>query len=312
MNIQYIGQPGPSLPLSIRHARARANEHTGKGDPVWSTKFTTKFSRKPTTDAPLVTPMGAAKVITEFLDRVAEIAYLEATQHYELATTRAELTANGLASFSLSESTEEDMEAANLAESHLRTIPMDPDPIYIATMSRRIEWEQYIWKCGPVHKTKFVIAGPKDGQFVGIMYEGPDSKDAAKRDAHRKAFKASWIANHDIIPSVDDLADGIAFCEYYGKPVLAMMTEAEYKEHHDSKRFGAQNEDRDPERTAFNDPTPPPNPEDYDMDSSEERDQYKEDLAEWEAQNTAVGYAGPKGFLGLTLDDDGDDVEDSL
>lgn len=343
MLLNIVGRPGPSIPLSIRGARQRLDAHIGRADPTWVTAFTTKFSRKPAEDAPLVTPHGAAKVIQSFLDRVEELRWMEETQHQELPTTLAEFKANGISAFSLTEALEEDMDSANIAEAHLSIVPLSPDPAYASAMQRRIEWEQYIWACGAVHKTRFIVRSAKptcprcgtigwfvltdmidhcqwclfDGKpipspvtedTVMIVYDGPDSKNAEKRAAHRKTFKDAWLAHFGTLPTVEELTNDLAFVQFYGKPVLASMTAEEFATHRQSRLYGG-NEDPDPLRAAFESPTAP-DPEAYDFRIASERDEYTEERARWrketEAQsNLGVGYAGPSGMLGI--DDDNDD-----
>lgn len=260
---------GPMVPATLHNRITRC---TGKADPTWDTKFTTKFSRKPVEDAPLVTPRGAAKVITDFLDRVSEINYLVETQHKELATTRQELAANGLASLSLSEAADEDLDSANIAESHLRKTPYAPDPVYASLMERRIDWERYIFACGPLHRVYF--APTKDGT-LGIVYEGTE-KNAARVLEHKRALKSAWLDRFETLPTLEEIEDDRAFASHYKFPVKALMTDAQFTEFRKSQMFGT--EDPDPLRTEF----------------------HAEDLR----GKADLGYAGPHGALGIDDDDE--------
>jgi hypothetical protein len=263
---------------------------TGKADPVWDAQFTTKFSSKPKEDAPLVTPKGAARVVTQFLDRAAEISYLASTQHLELATTRSELAANGISSTSLSSPDNEDMDAANIAQSHLRMVPVDPDPAYIATMSRRIEWERFIFACGPVERVRFTKT--KEGT-LGIVYDGP-SRDPEHILSMKRHLKYSTIEKAGRLPTVEEIEDAEAFLDYYKKPFFAHATQAEIDADF-SSRHGFVAEDPDPGREVFH--------ADY--------------IAPCNHPNCVdVGYSGPRGALGIDIDaipdDAGDDGDDEF
>lgn len=294
MALQILGTPGPSLPISIRGWRNRQPRPASKADPVWDQQFTTKFARKPEEDAPLATPIGAAKVVQDFLDRVEEINWLAQTQHQELPTTLSEMKANGIDGFSLSAAADDDMDAANIAASHLRQTPfavrlpdetiVDPDTgepvsvpryadmVYAANMARRIDWERYIYACGPVHRVRFTQM--RDGS-LGIEYEGKD-KDPETVLAHKRHMKSRWLASHEALPRWEDIANEKARHAHYGKPVLATMSDSEYDEYRKSRMFGS--EDPDPLRAEF----------------------HAEDLRGKED----VGYAGPRGLLGIADDDD--------
>jgi hypothetical protein len=305
VNIEMVGKPGPSLPLSIHGWRDRQPKSVSKADPIWDTAFTTKFSRKPAEEAPLVTPKGAAKVVHDFLNRVEEINWLAETQHQELASTLSEMKANGIDGFSLSSASDEDMETANIADLHLRktpfavrlpdlkvtayqcsecavfeehlediehegcegtvepvivSVPQYGDMVFVANMARRIEWERYIYACGPVHRVRFTQM--RDGT-LGIEYEGKD-RDPDAILSRKRAMKARWLETHDALPAWADIANERARHAHYGKPVLAAMSAAEYDAHRRSRLFG-----------------------DEDLRGKDDR-----------------GYAGPRGLLGIADDDD--------
>jgi hypothetical protein len=263
----------PTLTQSI----PRPTLVTGAADPVWDGQFTTKFSRKPEADAPPVAPKGHQPVLDRFLDRAAEIEFLARTQHLELATTRAEMAANGIPSFSLSSSTEEDHEAANIAESHLRIVPLDPDPAYISTMSRRIEWERFMFACGPVHRVRF--ATTKDN-VLGIVYDGP-SKDPDFILRMKRSLKSATLERIGRLPTVEEAQNAEAFLAYYPTPFFAVASDTEIDTYHASRHGWETNEDPDPLRVEF----------------------HAEDLRGKNNRN----YAGPHGSLGLDDDEDDDD-----
>lgn len=296
--IAIIGARGPSLPVSIRGARLRATEHAGKADPIWDTAFDTKFPRnKPQEDAPFVTPKGALNVIRNFLDRVEEINWLASTQHQELATTMAEMRANGVASASLTD-TEGDLEAANIAASHLNQTPYAPDAVYAANMQRRIDWERFVWACGPVHRARFVATRDKT---LGIAYEGA-AKDADFILTMKRALKNAWLDRFEALPDLHTVEQAHEYASYYGKIVLARMTEAQLAEHRASRMFG--NEDPDPGRIEFHALNPRtavfvPDEDDRDEFGTLMGALITDDLP---GGIVDIGYAGPKGFLGLDED----------
>ena len=289
---------GPSLPVGIRNTVA-ARAHLGSADPIWGTLFTTKFSRKPAEDAPMVTPIGAMNVIEKFVSRAAELDYLINTQHQELATTQATLKANGIQCSSLSQSFSEDHDPTDITDAMLEHVEAALDPTFMSNMKRRIEWEQSIWNSGPVHGARF--APTPDGK-LGVIYIGP-KKFAATPEAleARKALKYGWLDRVGPLPTLDELNEMQAFAENYGgKCVLARMTDEQWNEHTNSRRFGV--EDPDPGREAFHAENP------RTAVWEEVRD---EETGEIDSECTGdlpggmldVGYAGPSGFLGL--DDDG-------
>jgi hypothetical protein len=285
------------------HTTVLARKHEGKADPIWGTAFTTKFSRRPATDANLVTPKGALNVIERFVDRAAELDYLINTQHLQLATTQETLRANGIGSVSLN-SAAEGSDPLDIAEAD----GAEYDPTALALMKRRIEWEQFIFGSGPIHTARFEAT---EQGTTGIAYIG--AKKFATADvclATRRALKEAWITRFGTLPTMAEVEERRAFCEYYGmKPVLAHMTEDERNEDTNSRRFGA--EDPDPERIAFH----AENPRTailtpmvtYDEEGEPEWSMVTDDLP---GGMVDVGYAGPKGFLGL--DDGADDVDDEF
>jgi hypothetical protein len=326
--------PAPCLPVRFPERKPSG----GKADPTWDVAFTTKFpNNKPKPDAELATPKGAVKPLQQFLDRVAEIDWMIETQHRELPTTLSEMKANGIDGFSLSAASTEDMEAANIADLHLKktpfavrlpdeimtaedgtevAVPRYGDMVYVANMERRIEWERALWACGPVHKVQF--ARMRDGA-LGITYSGKE-KDADVILSLKRAMKARWLESHDSLPSIEEIENELTRLAFYGKPVLAAMDEAEFDTHRKSRLFG--DEDADPGRIGFHaEPDPKPLRDQYAFGdhractfgkpvtihrgcTTDGWDLYNADLLMWEFRQTDRGYAGPTGFLGVMEDDD--------
>jgi hypothetical protein len=187
-------------------------------------KCETKFSRKPKEDAPLVTPHGAAKVMAQFLDRVAEIQWLTDTQHLELATTRSELAANGMVGKSLNDENAPDIEAGD-------DTPYTINPALI----RRIEWEKYLFACGPVHRAFFTETKDKT---VGIAYDGPEKKDKDFTLALRRRVKQAWLATHDRLPTPEEIRDAALYISYYKNTSPLHQAAAQIEEDNDPYREG--------------------------------------------------------------------------
>ena len=282
---------GPMVPPTISNPRPRAAQTPGKADPTWDTAFSLKYCKPIPVDAPLRTPKGtmAEAIAQNQQDERTELAWLISTQHLELATIRQTLLANGIGSTALDRD-ESDIE---LAESDVATTHYSPDPAYASAMSNRIEYERYLWACGPVHRTRFAIT--RDRQ-LGIEYLGRDRTPELVAQ-HRRDLKNAF----PVLPTVEDVEDGRAFSDHYhGKAVLARMTDAEYAQHQASRRYGA--EDPDPFRVGLH------------ADNMRLR-VLEVDPDEPEALLTTdlpggiidVGYAGPSGLLGL--DDTFEDAE---
>jgi hypothetical protein len=325
-----IDIPVETMPVDITGTTKRRAHH-GKADPIWDTRFTTKFSRKPAADKPAITPKGALNVIERFIDKAAELDYLINTQHLELATTRAELSANGIGCISLSQSVvDEDGEPISISADDVvksESIGVEPediawlkrehgvtdaqierlmvinDPVYAANVARRIDWERYIYASGPIHTARFEATA--EGT-LGVDYIG--AKKHATPEvclATRKALKNAWLDRVGPLPTVAEIKDKRSFCAFYNnKPVLAHMSEAERNADTDSRRFGA--EDPDPERIAFHAENPRTAKWTECFDDEGNFDgMITDDLP---GGIVDVGYAGPQGFLGL--DDANDDEDD--
>lgn len=302
MQLAIIGTRGPSLPIGMGKTIA-ARKHEGKTDPIWGTAFTTKFSRKPKADAELIQPKGALTIIDRFIDRAAELDYLINTQHLELATTRAVLGANGIQSNSL-DYAPAGSDPAEISEAS----GTEYDPTALALMARRIEWEKSIWFSGPIHTARFE---PTADGALGIAYIG--AKKFATPEVTldiRRSLKNRWLERFGVLPTTEEVAERRAFCEYYGmKPVLAHMTEAERDADTKSRMYG--DEDPDPGRVTFHAENPRTvvlsDMVTFDEEGTPEWSLVTDDLP---GGIIDVGYAGPKGFLGL--DDGADDADDEF
>lgn len=151
MDITIIAT-GPSCIYQTRPKRVKAaKRQISKTEEGWLNLK--PYFETPVTQEGLVQPHGSTKAYSPppGLARSAEIWELARTQHLELASMAAEFRANGLTAISLSSSpageNDDDLTAANLAQSHLKMVPYDPDPETIAPLMRRIDWERYILGC---------------------------------------------------------------------------------------------------------------------------------------------------------------------
>lgn len=192
-------------------------------------------------------------------------------------------------------------------------VPVYADMVYAANMTRRIDWERFIWACGPVHRTSFTTM--RDGA-IGIIYDGKD-RDPEVILQHKRFHKARWLETHDALPPAEDIANAKAHLAHLRKPVLAMMSDAERDEYVSSKMYGT--EDSDPGRIVFHaDPDPKPQREQYPFGdhractpglipihrgcSTDGWDMYNADVALWTHRQTDRGYAGPSGLLFIDED----------
>jgi len=325
---------GPIKPAGLKGENPviRTPEGAGKADPVWGTAFTTKFSKKPKAEtAELRTPKGALKVIAEFESRVAELDYLMRTQHQDLPSTQRMLRANGIGGFSITSAeavedvpTPDELEdAADAAEAHLGMTPYAVrladgtygDLVYIRTMSDRIEWEKFRTSCSKLTRARFMKM--RDGT-LGIDAAG-ERLDPETELALRKKVKAAWLAEHDALPTPQDIADAVIRIK--GTKVQHRMTDAEFALHERSTLFGG-DEDLDPIRVSFhadNDPEPRrtefaegecvlcdiAKDDHYDCDEVGKADftEAHDAWVERELVKGRVGYGGPSGWLGTDVDD---------
>jgi hypothetical protein len=118
----------------------------------------------------------------------------------------------------------------------------------------------------------------KDGS-LGIAYDGPEKKNVDFTLNLRRRMKALWLASHDRLPTIEEIDDANAFIAYYGRPVLAYANPDDLR----LERLNGAQED--------------PNPG---------RDHLHADLIQpcTHVQCMDIGYAGPKGTLGIDMEDE--------
>lgn len=329
---------GPLVPPGLLYHRPEPSG--GRADPIWDTAFSTKrvYDTPIEEDPPLLVPKGTqARALHSFFvrageyDRLAEIKFLADTQHQELATTLQEMKANGMNGYTLS-STPDGMDAANIAEGEVaptlteeeaKNVPPICNPRFVNAMQRRIDWERWVvYGQGPLTTLSFVKT-PQG--TLGIVYNGPE-KDVNIITSLKREFARQTVARLGALPDPDDILDAKRFAAHYRKPVLALMTDGQWQEHQNSKKFGT--EDHDPFRVEFHgDLDPKPQRDQYSWDPcscpmkivdntpiiehfgcvTHGWDDYNEDIAIWERRQTDRGYGGPSGMLGL---DDAAPVDD--
>lgn len=359
MNLQIIGKPGPSLPIHIHRDRflpelvaviVRTNGHdellgyaaddVGKADPIWDTAFTTKFSKKPDPDAPLMTPYAADGVTTIIeayeppaedkpMTRQEELNWLRETQHLELASTADVMKANGIKFARLDREKSEDEKDIDYAERDVNTTHYSPDPEYRAAMERRITWERCKDANGPLHRCRFEQM--PDGN-IGISYIGFE-KNVEATLAYRRWAKTKWLERFGTFPDMNLIIKTRARMAKSKTPILDMLDWKQRKAFDKSKKYGT--EDPDPGRFPFHgDPDPKPHRGQYaygdcrncilDIVDPVHNGCTKDgtalfaiDLELWEHRHIEdVNYAGPRGLLGIddtpSLKDDSDDEDDGL
>lgn len=167
--IRIIERGLDALPIGINTARKRSTpRELSPANQRWQ-RFQ-PFLDTPIKQTTMLQPIGTTEPTTRwaYLERAAELARLIATQHLDLPTTDQELAANGSPAVRIASSsdspTDDERLAAQLAINHLNLVGYDPDPLTIAAVSRRIEWEQYIMRCGPVETAS--LAQTPDGSVV--------------------------------------------------------------------------------------------------------------------------------------------------
>lgn len=220
ITLQLVDQAGPSCMFQTRPKREPGEKRAlGKAEEGWLNLKT--FFQTPIEQDGLLAPHGTTKPYAPppGLARSAEIWELARTQHLELSSMTAEFRANGLTAISLSSSPmgrdDDEMEAANLAQKHLRVVPFDPDPETLAPLMRRIEWEQYILACGS--STRIYAKVKDDGSMTLACNNRTWTTDQLK--AYGKRIKR-LVAGRDGWTLANDRAK----VEHYGKPVWSSMT----------------------------------------------------------------------------------------
>lgn len=331
---------GVSAERSVHPRPARRKPaDAGGADPTWVTRFTTKFSKQPDPEQPLVTPKGHVTPLAAFSDRVAELAWLVDTQHQELATTRQTMLANQISHVAFdhdpaavegartrARATGEVPFAVVRLPDELVTDPETGDVVavpryagvqYIAALQRRIEWEQFRSLCGPLTRTRFT---DNDGVLGIVALKRGATKD--ERLALMRDHKHRWLAKHPDLPDVSivELAEALK-----GTKVIDRMgdetREAYERDRAEEREHLPYKTDDDPGRVWFHtdeDPRPfralYPFGDCRNCTFSEDPDEppvhrgckalgdalFAEFTERWKHRQTDVGYAGPHGSLGVT------------
>jgi hypothetical protein len=186
-------QYGPMPPPMVTNPR-KVHEPTARDsrEIEWMNLRPLSATKRPIKQTGFVAPLGALEGIDHMVARIETIKRLTDEQERDRATHRAiveadkelpfivdEFKANGFRSLSLSSSQtttkDDEIEAANFAEHHLKTIPygfgqkgVDANgfPIYnnleeLPGILRRIDWEKNESRNGPISKV-LLIEGPGD------------------------------------------------------------------------------------------------------------------------------------------------------
>lgn len=211
MRLALIGIKTSSCPVGLNRARpARTKRALPPQEQAWLNLR--PFFKTPIKQEGLVTPIGTARThpLDRFLDRVAELNALIATQEQEIATLRQEFAANGLTATSLSSSSadgDDDETSVEITEGDILPVPLSPDPVELAPVLRRIEWERYAWHCSPVQH--IFIARRDDGSpTIRTTSRALTPGDVA---AYGPALRAALGDR-----SLDDLDNDRARAAYYG------------------------------------------------------------------------------------------------
>lgn len=211
-------------PTPLTQSVPRPTLVSGKADPDWDVALKPKLSA-PVPSEGLVAPHGTAKplgALGTFLSRVEEINAIARTQNLELPTLAAEMKANGFDAISLSSSpNDDDLEAANIAEKHLRMTPYAPDREELAPILRRIEWERYIFGCSP--SAKYYLKPKEDGKVTLACNDKRVTTDQLQ------AIAPKFKKPDGTYPTAEEVEDARAFNEHYRQPVLAQMTKDEFE-----------------------------------------------------------------------------------
>lgn len=165
-----------------------------------------EHSRPPVGTAPTLEGLG------HFLARVDEINAIAATQAMELPTVGQELAQTGISSFSISSSfdDESDDASAEVSDADLERNACRYGTAYVAAelapLVRRIEWEQFIYRCGPAQRVTLTVV---DGRISAMS----ESKTLAPEEVAAWG-KRIWLAMGK--PDADTLANSIAYARHYG------------------------------------------------------------------------------------------------
>lgn len=213
---------------------------------AWANLKPLSEAKAPIKQTGFVAPLGALEGLDHFVAKIEAINRMQdqqmrdAASHRviveadkEMATIIDEFRANGFHAVSLSSSSldseDDDLEAANIADHHLKTVPYafgikgytEPDefgtqrPIYrgldeLAPILRRIDWEKTEAKHGPVVS---VILTDADGVLSITLKQAWMAKKIDAPTMKRMALKLIKGAG---ITDVETLHNNRAFAEHYG------------------------------------------------------------------------------------------------
>jgi len=338
--LRIVGRPGPAMPARIRKT-TEARKHVGTADPIWDVQFSLKFSKDPSDKPALTVPEGTASPLQAFSDKVAEIAWLRETQERDIPTTLDLFRKNRIPVMSLNYQPREDPKVRALkadrgeplpafirlpdrvvedkATGMTYTEPRYGDAKYIAAMRNQIEWERWRSANGSLLRAQFLRL--RDGRLgIAAVARQKDAEHSEEAKlALKRQLKAAWLANHDALPTADDIAAYQKRIE--GTRLIEAMTPEEREAW--ERRQIDDPEDHDPGRVGFHaDPDPQPTRDQYPFgdhrhceiapahlnvpdlhrgctDDGWER--YNEDLAIWlhaAEKRGEITYAGPHGGLG--------------
>ena len=153
---------GPMVPPSISNPRSpgakravsASEESWLQMKPIFSSPVK-DHERPPVGTAPTLEGLGA------FLNRVTEIEAIANTQFLELPTVSQELAQTGIGSFSISSSSDEDDESFDVSDTDLERNACRYGTAYLtqelAPIVRRIEWERYVFHCGPSQRVALAV-----------------------------------------------------------------------------------------------------------------------------------------------------------
>lgn len=206
-------------PLRCSFPRVQVRAAKGKctaADPIWDRLVQPKF-KTPVKPAWL-TPHGTTKTLEglgTFLDRIAEINAIARSQRLELPTVTQELLANGVTSTT---TTSDDPDDASLESTQHTPFLFSRGDAEETTTLRRIDWEKYVFACGPVHHM-FIKAINEDGTIT---------VKSADRRARPEEIQPFIPVLKNIGLTAEQLEEGRARAAHYkGQLVWANMSPAE-------------------------------------------------------------------------------------
>ena len=205
------------------------------------------LEKRPIKITGFVAPINALEGMDKFLARVEAIARITDQQERDRASHRVrieqdkelpeivdEFRANGFRAISLSSSAlnddDDDLEAANYAEKNLHVVPYLLDPVTIAPLLRRIEWEREDSLNGPTVGIRVDTTGPQP--------EGVDLHD----------YDKNYISDEEASEMLDKLLAAMR-AEGFETPLSQRRARAEYYGAIGSLTYGVKRAPQFPELT---------------------------------------------------------------